>query len=187
MASDWRSDILDRLLAARGARTTQQRGRLYESFIQTLFESITGITFTTKNVYNPRRSQEIDLCFWNDLHPDGLWFLPTPLLVECKNWSRPVGSAEVAWFDDKIRRRGLDLGILFAANGVTGDAADLSEAHDIVARALADRRRLIVITADELAELSGSDELIRLFKVKLTRLHASGTSLWSEETRGQPG
>jgi hypothetical protein len=31
------------------------------------------------------------------------------LLVECKNWGRPVGSAEVAYFVRKLQNRGLDL------------------------------------------------------------------------------
>lgn len=183
MASDWQADVLDRLRAARRARTAAQRGTLYEEYVQALFEAITGITNTTRNIYNTRRSQEIDLCFWNDLHPDGLWFLPTVILVECKNWSRPVGSAEVAWFDNKVHRRGLDFGILFAARGITGDAAELGEAHDIIAQALVQKRRLIVITDEELAGLGSGDELITLLKIKLTQLHSSGTSLWSGGAR----
>lgn len=187
MAGDWQADVLGRLQAARRARTAHQRGALYESFVQMLFESIAGITITTRNVYNTRRSQEIDLCFWNNIHPDGLpdglWFLPTVILVECKNWTKPVGSAEIAWFDDKVRRRGLDFGVLFAAHGVTGDPAELSEAHDIIARALAEKRRLVIITADEIARLGGGGELIALFKIKLTQLYASGTSLWPGEAR----
>ena len=33
-------------------------------------------------------------------------------LIECKNWTNRVGSAEVNWFDAKLRNRGLTFGIL---------------------------------------------------------------------------
>ena len=60
---------------------------------------------------------------------------PYPLvasIIECKNWSNPVGSMEVSWFITKIRDRGLDFGVLVAANGVTGDARDKTAAHHVV-------------------------------------------------------
>jgi glycine cleavage system regulatory protein len=49
----------------------------------------------------------------------------------------------------KIEQRGERFGILLAMNGITGDAADLTEAHKIVANFLPKRIRMIVITKDE--------------------------------------
>jgi hypothetical protein len=53
---------------------------------------------------------------------------------------------------------------------VTGDARDLTFAHQIIAWALADGRELVVITADDLRELKSAADFVRLIKVKLTRL-----------------
>jgi hypothetical protein len=152
---------------------------MYEDLICEVFETIDGIGLTERNTLNARRSQEIDLAFWNDQqHPSGLWFLPDRILVECKNWTKRVGSAEVSWFDAKLRRRGPSgrFGILFAANGVTGDPADHSAARDIVDQALAEGRELIIITNDKLSSIASAADLVRLLKIKLTRL-AAGTSL----------
>lgn len=177
MSGFWDSAIDERLAVARQTRGSRARGTLYEEFVCSLFESIAGITITTRNSFNVRHSQEIDVAFWNDQHAGGFWFLPNVILVECKNWMTPVTSSEVAWFDDKVRKRGLDFGILFAANGVTGDRRSLSDAHDIVARALGEGRRLVIVTSDELTNVVDAPALVTLMKLKLTRLHASGTSL----------
>ena len=106
--------------------------------------------------------------------PNGLWFLPDRILVECKNWTTRVGSAEVSWFDAKLRRRGPSgrFGILFAASGVTGDPNDHTAAKDVIDQALADGREIIVITSDDLISLTSSDDLVQLLKIKLTRLAA---------------
>ena len=144
-----------------------------------LFETVDGVGLTERNTLNTRRSQEIDIAFWNDQQrPNGLWFLPDRILVECKNWTKRVGSAEVSWFDAKLRRRGPAgrFGILFAASGVTGDSNDHSAAKDIIDQALADGREIIVITNDDLISLTCSDDLVGLLKAKLTRL-AAGASL----------
>lgn len=169
------SSLVSRLDAASRARSQQRRGQLYEELICHLFETIDGISLTVRNMLNTRRSQEIDIAFWNDQHrPRGLWFLPDRILVECKNWSKRVGSAEVSWFDAKLRRRGPSgrFGILFAASGVTGDPVDRSAAKDIIDQALADGREIIVITNDDLISLTSSDDLVQLLKLKLTRLSA---------------
>ena len=177
MPGFWDTKLGERLGAARQARGSRVRGTLYEEFVCALFQSIAGITITQRNSFNVRGSQEIDVAFWNDQQPDGFWFLPNVILVECKNWMSPVTSSEVAWFDDKVRKRGLDFGLLFAARGVTGDRRSLADAHDIVARALGEGRRLLIVTSDEPMTLTDASSLVTLMKIKLTRLHASGTSL----------
>src|SRR5882672_4368815 len=105
----------------RTASTTREQGTALEELICYVFGCIPGISVATRNAVNEFQSQEIDVAFWNEQHPLGLRFLPNILLVECKNWSVPVGSVEVSWFEAKLRRRGLSFGILVAANGITGD------------------------------------------------------------------
>ncbi len=115
--------------------------------------------------------------FWNDQHPRGLNFLPRMFFAECKNWASPVGSAEVSLFDRKLQDHGLDFGIIAAMNGITGDANQLSSAHQIIAAALRERRDIVVITRSEIEAVRTSGDIVDLMKRKLVRLHARRTSL----------
>lgn len=124
---------------------------------------------------NAFHTEKIDVALWNDGHADGFFFLPNIILVECKNWSSRVSSAELSWFDTKLRSRGLSFGVLVAANGITGDAAHITAAHSIVAAALREGRRLVVIRSDELLTLTDSPQLVRLVKEKLCDLAVKGT------------
>jgi hypothetical protein len=86
-----------------------------------------------------------------------------------------TGRAELSWFDTKLRNRGLNFGVLVAANGITGDEADITAAHSIVAAALREGRRLVVIRNDELLVLTDLPQLVRLVKEKLCDLAVKGT------------
>lgn len=159
---------------ANGA-TTADQGRALEDLICYLFTQVPGISITRRNEMNAFQTEEIDVALWNDGHADGFFFLPNIILVECKNWSSRVSSAELSWFDTKLRSRGLSFGVLVAANGITGDASDLTAAHSIVAAALREGRRLVVIRIDEIMALTDSSQLVRLVKEKLCDLAVKGT------------
>ena len=159
---------------ANGA-TTADQGRALEDLIGYVFTQVPGISITRRNEMNAFQTEEIDVALWNDGHPDGFFFLPNIILVECKNWSSRVSSAEVSWFDTKLRNRGLNFGVLVAANGITGDSAEITAAHSIVAAALREGRRLVVIRSEELLALTDSPALVRLVKEKLCDLAVRGT------------
>ena len=74
-----------------------------------------------------------------------------------------------------MRNRGVEFGILIAANGITGNPALLTDAHSIIATALKERRRLIVITMEEVKSLVDSSQLVHLIKEKLCDLAVRGT------------
>ena len=155
--------------------TTADQGRALEELICYVFAQVPGIAITRRNELNAFRTEEIDVALWNDGHPDGFFFLPNIILVECKNWSHRVSSAELSWFDAKLRSRGLNFGILVATRGITGDSVDVTAAHSIVASALREGRRLVVVTVDELLDLTDSLQLVRLVKEKLCDLAVKGT------------
>ena len=157
------------------AETTTEQGRALEDLVCYLFEAVPGIGLTERNLINPFGTEEIDVAFWNDQHQTGLWFLPTTILVECKNWSRAVGSDEVAYFVRKLQNRKLDFGLLVATRGITGNPALLTDAHYEIATALKDGIQIIVIDRAEIESLSHSDHLIELVKRKLLMLAARGT------------
>lgn len=153
------------------AATTVAQGRALEDLICYVFGLVPGITITHRNAMNAFDTEEIDVALFNE----DIRSLPNIILVEAKNWSNRVGSAEVAWFLTKLQNRGLDFGILVTTRGITGDVPDQSRAHAQVAVALAQKRRLIVIITTELLALAHSDDLVLLIKTKLCDLAVRGT------------
>lgn len=160
--------------AGQTAPTTSAKGKALEDMICYLFGLVPGIEVTERNEMNVFLTEEIDVAFWNAGATDGLSFLPNILLVECKNWSNAVSSMEVAWFDTKLRHRGQDFGILVALNGITGNADEITRAHQTVAAALLEKRRLIVLTVPQLLALGTTDDLVLLIKKKLCQLAVRG-------------
>jgi hypothetical protein len=78
-------------------------------------------------------------------------------------------------FNDKLTSRGRPMGIFVAAVGITGNAAELTAAHGVLARALAQGREIIVLTRREIEALADTDHLVRLLKRKRAQLAVSGT------------
>jgi hypothetical protein len=154
---------------------TTAQGRALEDLVCYLFGLVPGIDVATRNRLNAFDAEEIDVAFWNQRSQRGLHFLPSILLVECKNWSNPVGSQEVSYFATRLRHRGCDHGVLVAANGITGAAEDLTRAHQQIAAALAEGQKILVLTRDEIERLSTTGGLVRLLKQKLCELAVCGT------------
>jgi predicted helicase len=157
------------------AQTTTERGRALEDLICYVFGLVPGIAVTHRNEMNVFDTEEVDVALWNDGTDDGFHALPNLILVECKNWSNAVGSGEVAWFMTKLKNRGLDFGILISPHGITGNAQDLTAAHHVVAVELAEKRRLLLITTQELMAVADTGELALLIKKKLCDLAVKGT------------
>lgn len=153
------------------ATTTAGQGKALEDLICYMFDLVPGITITHRNKKNVFATEEIDVALFNE----EIVGLPNIILVEAKNWSNKVGSAEVAWFLTKLRNRGLDFGILVTTLGITGNAQDLTAAHSIVAMELAQKRRLIVLTTAELLAVTDTDGLLLLIKTSLCDLTVTGT------------
>ena len=105
-----------------------------------------GVSVTVRNTLNAFQAEEIDVAFWNEGEPGGLRMFDHILLVECKNWSAPAGYPELAVFNDKLASRGRPMGIFVAAAGITGNAAGLTAAHEVLSRALGQGREIIVLT-----------------------------------------
>jgi hypothetical protein len=163
------------LAAGDCAATPTARGRALEELIVYLFGLVPGITVTARNELNAFDAEEIDVAFWNDRHEDGLRLFDKIILVECKNWSTPVGYPELAIFHSKLQSRGRQQGILVAANGITGDPQSLTNAHSVLARALAEKCEILVLTRYEIEQLTDTTQLTHLLKQKCAQLAVSGT------------
>jgi hypothetical protein len=163
------------LRAGRNGTTTAQQGRALEDLICYVLGQVPGVAITHRNEMNAFETEEIDVAVWNDGTPDGFFFLPNIVLVECKNWSSRVGSSELSWFDAKLRTRGLAFGIFMTTLGITGQASDMTAAHAVIAAALREGRRLIVVTTDELLAIGSTEALVHLVKLKICDLTVRGT------------
>ena len=171
MIEGFQAEILRQLVQTDNAKTKYHKGRALEDLICVLFEAVPGI-MTRRNKKNIFETEEVDIFLWNEFFPGGL---PSPafpphILVECKNWSDKVSSREVSWFDTKLRDRGLFLGVLIPMQGITGQPQRLTDAHFIVAKALSEQRKIIVITREDLNGLTSGSDLVSLLQEKLSDL-----------------
>ena len=156
------------------AATAHLKGRSLELLAQYLFNSIEGIEVRETNVLTP--SEEIDLLLWNakTLTVFEPWDNIIP--VECKNWSKPVGSSVIDNFAAKIRQKHLKTGIFIAANGVTGDFENgnnenkgaVYRLHEHLTR---DGLRIVIIRMEDLRTLIDIDDFVELIKDRYCKVY----------------
>jgi hypothetical protein len=168
--------IGQRVLQAQTGVSSNERGQALEDLACHLIECIPGIADSIRNPVDYAEGGEIDILFANRQRDNGLWFLPTVFLVECKNWQQPVGSQALRVLVDRLRERACTLGILVSANGITGDPDDLTAAHHQISRALEQGLHIVVISIDELAGITVPG-LVKLLLAKWMKLKAFKTSL----------
>lgn len=147
---------------------------MFEDLACYLFETIPGIVIAQRNAMNQYNTEEVDVSIWNDKTADGLHFLNNLFLVECKNWSSVVESVDVNWFATKVEDRGLDFGVLLAANGITKEKNEIKRAQSILTGYLRKHIRIIVINKMEILNLKTTDDMIFLIKRKICELVVNG-------------
>lgn len=164
------------------AATTVAKGDALANYIGGVFEQLDGVSCAEKKVVSDDQSQELDVILWNERNPGplGLDFLPSIVPVEAKNWSRPVGAAEIAWFKDKVVQGGVfqggwAAGLLVAPEGITGSHDDARFAAAVILRARQEKVAMIVATPDELAH--DAAELREYLKARLIGLVAGRAGL----------
>jgi hypothetical protein len=163
---------------ADSAKTHADRGKVLEDLACYVLEAIPGVTVAERNVMNPFGTEELDIAVWNRMLPEGLWFLQSLLLVECKNWQDPVDGSLISYFASRMGHAGCNDGILFSANGITGTAEQMTGAHYQIMMALNDGRRILVVTRTELDALSSSAEFAEMLQRKRLQLTINRTQLF---------
>jgi hypothetical protein len=156
------------------SHAAEYRGRLYENLLIYLLESVPGC-HVQRNTLNYYQTEEVDITVANEKVCGGLRMLPEIFLVECKNWSTAVDSTTLGYFVNVLADRGCALGVLAAANGITGHQEHRSRAHAIGAAALVRGIRIVLITADDLGKLAGPSDLVALLHQRNLALTAHGT------------
>jgi len=138
-----------------------------------LFTGIPGIA-VRRNSRDRFGSREIDITVANAGITTWMKLFPNALLVECKNWDSPVDVTAVTDFIFKLMETYIEVGILIAANGITGDQDSLKASYHRIAIAQSKGHRVIVITLDELRSLKTSGDFEALLRDGFLKLVGSG-------------
>jgi len=163
--------IAQRLAEGDAAATTEEKGAALEDVVIGSFCKVRGLGFLRRDQTNNAGSSEIDILLFNQRHPVGVPFLTDYLIFECKNWAKPVDSGTVASFITKIRAARLELGILVAANGITGDGHQRTAANDIIRQAFdRDNIKVLVVTRAEIENFRSVADVIELMREKFGAL-----------------
>jgi CheY-like chemotaxis protein len=111
---------IDELWQSFGSESDSHRkGRVLEELMLLVLRSIPGFRHVSE--HRSSEDEEIDIVVRNE-STDPIWSKESPyLLVECKNWSRPVPAREFDRFQSKLERRygRARLGLFVAAGGFT--------------------------------------------------------------------
>ncbi|MFI1919719.1 restriction endonuclease [Nocardia sp. NPDC020380] len=166
-------EVRRHLLAADTATDTDSQGKAYETLAEYLFESIPGC-FTQRNGISYFRTEQVDLGVCNGKHQLGLYALPNIVLVECKNWSSPVDSSTLGYFINILASRSVEVGILIAASGITGDARSLTSAHGLGVGAIARGMAVLIITTEEIEKLTCTYDFVNLLQRRFLSAHMNG-------------
>jgi len=161
------------LAAAETAPHSQAKGKCYEDLVCYLFQSVPGC-IVERDITSIFDTEQIDLAVGNLHHSDGLGLLPAVFLVECKNWEQPVDSQAVGYFFNILANRSIELGIIVAAQGVTGDLITGRHAHALGIGAAGRGIKMIVITTDDLRNVSCVADFVRLLHSRYLRAVATG-------------
>lgn len=91
-------------------------------------------------------------------------------LIECKNWSKPVGVGSVRDFMGKLDKCKIKLGIIFSKNGVTGVNSGADALREIQSRFDRDGLYILVFSLDEIKEIKDGMSFYKAIDSKADRL-----------------
>lgn len=137
-----------------------EKGIHLEEIANYFIECIEGLNVSGRRI--KLENQEIDLCCYNLSESGFLWELGTIILVECKNYEKPVETKEIRSMFYLMDAKGVDTFILFARNGITSGAEE-----EILKQSIYDKK-IIVIDENDLKRLENNDkEPIDILKEKI--------------------
>ncbi|SFT09580.1 hypothetical protein [Halostagnicola kamekurae] len=101
------------------AESSPEKGEALEELSTLLFNSISFMNVRRRNLRNS--SSELDVIVENNQSDNNpLKNYDRFILIESKNWKKPVGASYVRDFISKIRSIQVDLGVIVAPEGITG-------------------------------------------------------------------
>jgi Restriction endonuclease len=154
-------------------QSTKARGDALEDLICYFLDGLPGVR-CLRNARDPFQSQEIDVTVANAGVSTWMRLFPSAILVECKNWDDRVGVTAVTDFIFKLMAKYVGVGIIVAANGVTGDPKELTAAYHRIAISQSKGHRILVITMEDLKGLKTTEDFEQLLNTSFLRAVGSG-------------
>jgi len=169
--------LVDLIENVENSTTNDKKGRALESLAQFLFDSVPSLHCKYKNLNT--RSSEIDLVIEYKPSKGAIPLfdeLGRYCLIECKNWSKPVGVGPVRDFMGKLDKCKVKFGIILSKNGVTGADSGVDALREIQSRYDRDGVYVLVFSLEELKGISNSKEFCDAldFKADGLRFDAGG-------------
>lgn len=173
--SAYSRDKIDAYIAAGldKTQTTKARGDALEELICYLLCELPGVR-VLRNSRDPFQSQEIDVTVANARLSTWMRIFPSAMLVECKNWDNRVGVDAVTDFIFKLMAKFVAVGIIVAANGITGDPVELTAAYQRIAIAQSKGHRVLVITLESLRNVETTEDFEQLLNESFLQAVGSG-------------
>jgi CheY-like chemotaxis protein len=145
--------IAETWVAVQSEADPNRKGKLLEELMALVLKTVPGFHQATTNRRNER--EEIDVLVRNE-SSDPFWAneRTSYILVECKNWSKPVGVEELRNFVHKVDRKfdRCRLGLLVAPGGFTGPLRE-----ELRAERRGDKL-VVLVGRDDLAALVASND-----------------------------
>lgn len=136
---------------AKVASDPNRKGKLLEQVMKAIFESVPGLKITGSRIDDG--IEEIDIQIRNYNHEHVWAEFEGMIFVECKNWSKSVGSKEIDNFKGKLERNGIHAGILVATMGVSGRPSKLEGAWGAIKMYLQNGYKVVVLDGKDLGDI----------------------------------
>lgn len=157
--------IAARLAEGDATNVTEEIGEALEDVVGWTLCSLRGVRVLKRDFVDRAGSSEVDLFLFNNPRLSPIEFLPAFLLVECKNWGAPVGSATVRDFIGKLLASKLKVGILVAAHGITGDRNDQTAANNVIQQNFdAHEIKVIVLKRSDIEAFRSTEDIVLLLE-----------------------
>ncbi|WP_367176784.1 restriction endonuclease [Haloarcula rubripromontorii] len=156
----------DVLYEAYIAETNLKKGDSLQKVAELLFDGLKMVSIRDTELNT--QSGEIDLVLEYEGHKktNVFQYHSRFVLVECKNETRSVSSKEVGHFEKKLRKRQVDLGIIIAWNGISGESSG-KYAQRYVEMPNPGDPIIIVLNSDDLYSILDGTSLYQIIDEKL--------------------
>ena len=135
---------------AKTASTNDEKKKTLEDLAEIIVKQIEGLEVIDRDVRSS--AEEIDLLVSNESE-NAFWTRrSSPFLLECKNWSVPVGSKEIRDFAGKMESAGVRTGILITLSRITGN--EYKDARLLIRECRQKRMHIVVLENDDLLEIA---------------------------------
>jgi hypothetical protein len=138
------------LSKVKSATTNDEKKKSLEDLAEVLIMPISGLAVLRHNLRSS--AEEIDVLVTNE-SKDIFWIrLDSPILIECKHWSTPVGVTEIGDVVRKLNSLGKPTSILLTLNGITGN--DFRDARLLLRELRQKEQYIIVLNESDLVEIA---------------------------------